>query len=488
VGNPVPFASDQQLSPGNDLSTLTSSAATASSVANGDVIVVHLSTWSSADGMTAPTGGGQTFQAAQITAPGGFNGWAATYVCTVSGSPGAFSISSSPATANTSRHMMVVERYKSAVLAATPAVLSAPTSGVAGSPGSVTLNITTTAANSIVSWNLVDLSSSDPAGVTYSPAGSTQSGLYDAHVGSNSVQYAVYSSILASAGANTVGLAVVSGALTWVASGVEVKAATAATVDLAANLTATGGMTDALTREVPLAASLAGNGSLTAALVREADLAATLAGAGSMTAPMVNETHLAATLAANGSMSAALSVPTLGPPDLIATPVATALLACLTDQMNQLPDPPAKIQLRVGSETGPLVGPNVDECCAGLAWVRVANVYPSWNNFPGPDNDWLPCGPLAYAVVLEMGSAFCMPWSDSGDTWENLDPPSTQDWTSAFGRLMQRQNLMRRAAACCFPPTQRRAVGEWSPLPVEGGCTGGTLLVTVSVMAPCSDC
>lgn len=487
MGNPVLAAHDQQLSPGNDSSTLTSSAATAGT-ANGDVIVVHLSTWSSADGMTAPTGGGQTFQAAQVTAPGGFNGWAATYVCTVTGSPGSFSISSSPATANTSRHMMTVERYTSAVLAATPAVLSAPVSGVAGSPGSVSLNITTTAPNSVASWNLVDLSSSDPAGVTYSPAGSTQIGLYDAHVGSNSVHYAVASSVFAAAGAHTVGLAVVTGALTWVASGVEIKAATAAIVDLSVNFTATGSMTDTLTREVPLSASLIATGSMTAGLTRQVSVSALLTATGGMTAGLTNETHLAATLAATGSLTATLNVPTLGPTDPIATPVANALLACLTAQMSELPSPPARIEIRAGAEGGPLIGPNVDECCAGLAWVRVASVYPSWDSFPSPDNTWNPCGPLAYAVVLEMGSAFCMPWSDSDQAFDNMDPPSTTDWSNAHTTLMQHQNLMRRAAACCFLPTQRRAVGEWNPLSVEGGCMGGTLRVTVSVMNPCSDC
>jgi hypothetical protein len=487
MGNPVLAASDQQLSPGNDSSTLTSSAAT-TGVANGDVVVVKLSTWASADGMTAPTGGGQAFQAAQITAPGGFNGWAATYVCTISGNPGTFSISSSPATANTSRHMMVVERYTSAVLAATPAVLSAPVSGVAGAPGSVSLNITTTAANSVVSWNLVDLSSSDPAGVVYSPAGSTQTGLYDAHAGSNSVHYSVKSSVFASAGAHNVGLAVAAGALTWVASGVEIKAATAAIVDFAATFTATGSMTVPMVREVLYPATLTGAGSMSAALVREVPYPATLTATGSMTAPMVNETHLAATFTATGSMTAAFNVPTAGPSDPIATPVANQLLACLTTQMNELLSPPSKIELRAGAESGPLIGPNVDECCAGLAWVRVASVYPSWDSFPSPDITWTPCGPLAYAVVLEMGSAFCMPWSDSTQEWDNVDPPSTDDWLNAHTTLMQHQTLMRRAAACCWPHTVRRAVGEWTPLSVEGGCMGGTLRVTVSVMAPCGDC
>ncbi len=120
--------------------------------------------------------------------------------------------------------------------------------------------------------------------------------------------------------------------------------------------------------------------------------------------------------------------------------------------------------------------------------MRVSEVYPSWDNFPAEDNTWLPTGPLAYAVVLEMGVAFCMPWSDSEDTFDNTDPPSADDWATAFATQMQHQTLMRRTAACCFRPTQRRAVGGWTSLPVEGGCTGGKLTVIVSVIAPCADC
>jgi hypothetical protein len=120
--------------------------------------------------------------------------------------------------------------------------------------------------------------------------------------------------------------------------------------------------------------------------------------------------------------------------------------------------------------------------------VRVADVYPSWDSFPSADNTWTPCGPLAYAVVLEMGMAFCMPWSDSDGSFEDIDPPSSADWDAAFTTQMRDQTIMRQTAACCFPATQRRAVGGWNPLPVEGGCTGGKLTVTVSVMNPCSDC
>lgn len=480
MGNPTLTTHYEVYSAGADTSTLTTPSFTPP---NGEVIVVKATTWSSADGMGTPTGGGQTFTPAQITAPGGFNGWAGVWTCTVSGSPGAFSISSAPLTGNNTRHSMIVERWGSALLAATPAVLSSPTSGVSA----LSTSITTTAANSVVSLCVVDLASRDPAGYSWTPAAMVNDGLFDGHAGSNSVHYFAYSPV-PSAGSTGITLTIPAGNPTWVAAGVEILAQTAQVVDIAFTFTGTGSMTAPLVREVPLAASFTGTGSLTAPLVREVALAANFIGAGSMTAPMVNETHLAASFTGGGSMSVAFNVPTAGPPDLIATPVANALLVCLTEQMQLLPSPPSKIELRAGAESGPLIGPNVDECCAGLAWVRVASVYPSWDSFPAPDNTWLPCGPLAYAVVLEMGSAFCMPWSDSDQAFDNMDPPSTADWSGAHATLMQHQNLMRRAAACCFPHTQRRAVGEWNPLSVEGGCLGGTLRVTVSVMNPCSDC
>lgn len=278
--------------------------------------------------------------------------------------------------------------------------------------------------------------------------------------------------------------------------------------DLSAALTATGSMSAALTAERPLSAALVATGGLSAALTAERSLSAALTATGGMSVTLASEVHLSAALTATAGMSvagtvetslranltaaagmsAALTVPVLGPVDPIGTPVALELLSCFTDQLQELVSPPKYIQLRVGQETGPLIGANIDECCAGLAWIRIANIYPSWDSFPAADNTWLPCGPLAYAVVLEMGVAFCMPWSDSDESFDNVDPPNAEDWSAAFATQMQHQTLMRRSAACCWRPTQRRAVGEWSPLPVEGGCTGGKMTVTVSVPAPCADC
>jgi hypothetical protein len=522
---PTLIASDFQSSAGTSAATLTSSAATVGT-SNGDVIVVHATTWSNGTAMSTPTGGGQTFQPVQVVAPGVFAGWSGTWVCTVSGSPGTFSISSTPA--GSSRNALSVERFGSAFVDPTPAVFAT----TQASSATMSTTLTTTAANSVISWAMSEENSRDPAGATYTPSGTIVVGLFDGHVGSNSVQYFARTGPIATAGATTVGVSVPAGSLNWTASGVEIKAqAGGAIVDLAATFTGqgtltaglrrevplaatftgTGTLADALTREVQAAASFAATGSMAATLRREVPLAAGLTATGSMAVSIVDERNLSATLTATGSMSATLSssaqtvdlsanftatagmtavfsLPIVGPTDPIAYPIAQELMACFEEQLSTLPVPPRYIQIRVGTEGGPLIGPNVDECCAGLAWIRVANVYPSWDSFPAEDNTWTPCGPLAYAVVLEMGVSFCMPWSDSDESFDNLDPPSQADWAEAFNTQMVHQTLMRRTAACCFRPTQRRAVGEWTPLPVEGGCTGGKLTVTVSVPAPCSDC
>jgi len=456
---PALLAHDAQYSPGADSSTLTSAALT---VSNGDVIVVKAATWDTGTSMSTPTGGGQTYQPVQIVAPGGFAGWSGTWVCTVTGNPGSFSIVSAPSAA--SRHSMVVEQWGSAFVDPSPAVFST----THGSTATMSAPITTTAANSVVSLAMVEENSRDPSGHTWT-AGTVEDGLYDGHSGSNSVHYFAYTPV-AAAGPTTIDLTVPAGSLNWTISGIEIKAATTSSVNLSASLTGTGSLSGTLTGESRMVATLTGTGGLSATL----------------SVPTVAD--LSAHLTATSGMTAVISLPTLGPTDQIGTPAAEKLMACFIEKLSTLPNPPRYTQIRIGAEGGPLIGPNVDECCDGLAWIRVANIYPSWDSFPAEDNTWTPGAPFAYAVVLEMGVSFCMSWSDSTGTFDDIDPPSGSDWQAAFTTQMQHQTLMREAAACCWPWTTRRAVGGWTPLSVEGGCTGGTLTVTVSVMAPCSDC
>lgn len=147
----------------------------------GDVIVVKLATWGATDTMGAPTGGSQTFTLAKIVAIGGFNQWCAIYVCTVTGSPGNFAITSVPA--SSSRHSMEVDHFTAASLAGTPAVNST----VSGA-GAAQASLTTTVDGSIISWVSGDVSSKDPA-TKVALTNNTFQGVRDDHAGANGVDY-----------------------------------------------------------------------------------------------------------------------------------------------------------------------------------------------------------------------------------------------------------------------------------------------------------
>lgn len=184
--------------------------------ANGEVIIVKLATWDTANPMGAVSGGGQTYTTRKTAAPGGFACWARVDTATISGSPGSMQITAI-GTGSNSRHSMVVERWGSASLAVTPAV-----NAVVSGSGAPAFDVTTTAANSAISWASCDVNSIDPATVAYRLSG-TQDGLFDGHVGANSVQYFAYAvgAAITAAGTYTAGESA-PGGQNWVGVAVEI--------------------------------------------------------------------------------------------------------------------------------------------------------------------------------------------------------------------------------------------------------------------------
>jgi hypothetical protein len=205
---------------GNNANTLTTPAFTPS---NGEVLVVKLTTWDTGVSGGTPSGGGQTFTKNKEAAPGGFAAYAAVWTATVSGSPGSMTVSATPS--GSAQHQMIVERWSNALLAATPAV-NATGNGTGGAPAA---DIVTTAANSVVTWCEVDVNSDDPAGRAYRLS-ATEDGLYDGHVGANSVQYFAYASVGA-AGTYTMGMTAPT-PQNWVLAGVEILDNTAVNVSV----------------------------------------------------------------------------------------------------------------------------------------------------------------------------------------------------------------------------------------------------------------
>lgn len=235
---------------------------------NGEIVVVKLSTWDTNVSMGTPTGGGQNYTAAQLSAPGGFNQWAGVFTAKITGSPGSMTVTSTPSASSV--HSMVVERWGNAKVAASPATCS-PISG-SGTPSST---VTTAADGSVVTWTSGDAQSNDPATRAYLSS-ATEDGLQDGHSAFSGVSYFAYQSA-ATAGAQTVGLSA-PGSQKWVVAGVELQA-----VSGGGSVTAddTAPATDAVARSQTLSRTT----SDTAAATDSATRAASAARSTSDTAP-----------------------------------------------------------------------------------------------------------------------------------------------------------------------------------------------------------
>lgn len=166
--------------------------------------------------------------------------------------------------------------------------------------------------------------------------------------------------------------------------------------------------------------------------------------------------------------------------DKSVTPTAEALLACLELEIGKVEKPPAVTSMRVGDQVELLFATRYDECCRGVAWVRVVAIFPS-TNFPLPDVAYQPCGPGQWAAVLEMGAARCAPTPGKDSI------PSGDEWNAVAAAVQDDAAAMRRAL-CCWTgldlnEDRMYMPGTWAPLTTEGGCVGGVMPVTVMIGA-----
>lgn len=167
--------------------------------------------------------------------------------------------------------------------------------------------------------------------------------------------------------------------------------------------------------------------------------------------------------------------------DPVAQPILDALLVCLEAEVAKVAEPPASVCLRPGDRVDLLMAQGRDECCEGLAWVRLASVYPS-TRFPTPDESFERC-PGGWAVVVELGVARCAPVGDEHSL------PTCEHWVDSVNHVTAdaaalRRTLMRLRTLDDFHHTMTVA-GTWEPMTTEGGCVGGAMLVTVK--APMCD-
>lgn len=166
--------------------------------------------------------------------------------------------------------------------------------------------------------------------------------------------------------------------------------------------------------------------------------------------------------------------------DPVAQPILDALLLCLETEVAKVPHPPASVCMRPGDRVDLLVAQGRDECCEGLAWVRLAQIYPS-AQFPAADEGYQKCL-RGWAVVVELGVARCAPVGDERRL------PSCDEWTETTNLTTADAAALRRAAMRLKTLEDFRFTmtvpGAWEPMTTEGGCVGGAMLLTVQAM-PC---
>lgn len=169
--------------------------------------------------------------------------------------------------------------------------------------------------------------------------------------------------------------------------------------------------------------------------------------------------------------------------------IAEALRVCLAeDSFNGDPEPPAEICHRPGAEAPFAFGTAQDECCSGLAWVRVSSVEPVVEALDTQDASFNPCSSGATRVTIELGVARCNPFGDK------TAGPSCEAWT-ALALRMDRDRAAMNRAVCCAADALGVAEGEvvyrmrrglYEPFPSGGGCAGGTLQVFAWI--DCAEC
>lgn len=163
--------------------------------------------------------------------------------------------------------------------------------------------------------------------------------------------------------------------------------------------------------------------------------------------------------------------------------LAQELLACLQTALDAGPAPiaPAHVMLRAGERVTPLLGTTRDECCEGLAWVRIAGMS-GVRQLGELDN--VTCFSQERTLTLELGVVRCAPSATTQGV------PSEDQWFTAASLLDADMGAMEAAVCCAFgdlegSAAEEVAVGAYEPTGVDGNCIGGIMTVGVRLYNCC---
>lgn len=160
---------------------------------------------------------------------------------------------------------------------------------------------------------------------------------------------------------------------------------------------------------------------------------------------------------------------------------AQVLLSCYRTALENRANPPAKISLRHGDVVTPQFGTQEDECCSGVAWVRIVTV----ERLRDITDQTSVCAGAERRVTLEMGAASCLPFG----TTEN--PISAAQWEDVALQQDVYHDAMESALCCAWEDLtgslgHAAFAGLYEPGGPDGNCVSGTMQVIVETSCGCS--
>lgn len=173
--------------------------------------------------------------------------------------------------------------------------------------------------------------------------------------------------------------------------------------------------------------------------------------------------------------------------DSVAWPIAEELLACLCSSLEgTLGGPPCRCCIYPGADV-PMDACGTSGGRNGQAAVRIGSITPT-TSFPNGGVTPSRCQNLTWSLELELVVYRCVSTVD-----DNGDAPSCDALRYDAAMLADDAAAMRRAVMCCLgdadDPCNMGTVipGTYNPVPIQGGCGGGTMTVQIARTDCCPD-
>jgi hypothetical protein len=167
--------------------------------------------------------------------------------------------------------------------------------------------------------------------------------------------------------------------------------------------------------------------------------------------------------------------------DPVIMPALLDVLAAMRVELGKTAVTPAHFRIVPGLASVFALTAERDECCEGVAWLRVVSFYPS-DEFPAQQATFENLEAVSWAVVLELGVGRC-----GGGPGSEMAPTDAQFLADAQ-TLMDDAAALRRVGANLEAQPGHvldyfYGPGAWDPIAAEGNCMGGALHFTVQVAA-----